>query len=281
MSLVSEALKKAQREAAAREAREKGLPPPLHSPATQPFRAKRKRGPGPAPALAIAALLVAAGLSVLFWNRAGQDAATPPAGREEKAPDREEAAPGAFGASAEPKVDTERTTASSAPGEMVPPEAPAPDRSDRVAGASAGAPLSALPATAAAAPVPVPTPDRTATAVAPAAPSMEAFQGASATAAATPSRAPRQAAAPAPPAVPPPVAAAEGGAASFVREATLADGTRIHLGGIAYSDAAPLAYLNGRLLGVGEHVESCRVARIERGRVSLDCGGRATILTLR
>lgn len=86
---------------------------------------------------------------------------------------------------------------------------------------------------------------------------MEAFQSASAT------------------------AAAEGGAASFVREATLADGTRIHLGGIAYSDAAPLAYLNGRLLGVGEHVESCRVARIERGQVRLDCGGRTTILTLR
>lgn len=110
---------------------------------------------------------------------------------------------------------------------------------------------------------------------------MEAFQSAPATAAAAPSPAARRAEAPAPPAVPPPAAAAEGGAASFVREATLADGTRIHLGGIAYSDAAPLAYLNGRLLGVGEHVESCRVARIERGRVSLDCGGRATILTLR
>lgn len=68
---------------------------------------------------------------------------------------------------------------------------------------------------------------------------------------------------------------------SFVREATLADGTRLHLGGIAYSEAAPLAYLNGRLVGVGEHVEDCRVARIERGRVALECGGTTVVLDLK
>ena len=40
VSLVSEALKKAEREAAAREAREKGLPQPLETPC-QPYRARR------------------------------------------------------------------------------------------------------------------------------------------------------------------------------------------------------------------------------------------------
>jgi hypothetical protein len=68
---------------------------------------------------------------------------------------------------------------------------------------------------------------------------------------------------------------------AFVREATLADGTRLRLGGIAYSDAAPLAYLNGKLLGVGEPLESCRVARIERASVRLDCGGTPIVLTLK
>lgn len=66
-----------------------------------------------------------------------------------------------------------------------------------------------------------------------------------------------------------------------MREATLADGTRLHLGGIAYSEAAPLAYLNGRLVGVGEHVEDCRVARIGRGRVALECAGTTVVLNLK
>ena len=267
MSLVSEALKKAQREAAAREAREKGLPPPLHAPATQPFRAKRKRGPGTAAALAIAALLVAAGLGVLFWNRANQSAATTPAGKEEKAPEKEGPVAAAAVASAQPGVTPAPVGAAAAPGELVSTPAPGPDTV-----------ASAAPAPA---PVPASPADRTATAGAPAAPSMEAFQSASATAAATPSPAPRQVAATAPPAVPPPAAAGKGGPESFVREATLADGTRLHLGGIAYSEAAPLAYLNGRLVGVGEHVEDCRVARIERGRVALECAGITVVLNLK
>lgn len=281
MSLVSEALKKAQREAAARDAREKGLPPPLHAPATQPFRAKRKRGPGPAAALAIAALLVAAGLGVLFWNRAGQSAATTPTGREEKAPDKGETTPGASAARAQPGVDPAPAAAAPAARETAPSAAPASGGAGGVAGASAAAPPAALPAAAASAPVPVATPDGTATGAAPATPSMEAFQSTSTTAAATPSPASRQVAAAAPPAVPPPAAAAKGGPESFVRDATLADGRRIHLGGIAYSEAAPLAYLNGRLVGVGERVEDCRVARIERGRVALDCAGITVVLNLK
>jgi hypothetical protein len=275
MSLVSEALKKAQRDAAAREARDKGLPPPLHAPASQPFRAKRKRGPGPAAALAIAALLVAAGLGVLFWNRAGQSVATPPAGKEEKAPYKVEAAPGASGASAQPGVDPAPATAAPAAEETVPPTAAA------ATGSSASAPPASLPAPAASTPVPVPTPDRTATAAAPATPSMEASQRAPTTATATPSPAPQRVVAFAPPAVPPPAAAGKGGTESFVRDATLADGRQIHLGGIAYSEAAPLAYLNGKLVGVGEHVEDCRVARIERGRVTLECAGTAVVLNLK
>ena len=79
---------------------------------------------------------------------------------------------------------------------------------------------------------------------------------------------------------PPPVAPGPE-PASFVREATLADGTSLRLGGIAYSDAAPLAYLNGKLVGVGERVESCRVERIERGGVALACPGAPVVLTLK
>lgn len=261
MSLVSEALKKAQREAAAREARDKGLPPPLTANASQPFRARRRRTPATWAALALAALLVGAGLGVLLWNRAGQGAAATGGGREEEAPERTAPAADAVAAAAQPEVSRAPATAVPSSGEA--------------------APAAPLATTAWSAPVAVATPVRTATAAAPSTPSMEASASAPATAAATPSPASRQVAATAPPTVPPPAAAAKRGAATFVREATLADGTRLHLGGIAYSDAAPLAYLNGKLVGTGEHVEGCRVARIERGQVSLDCGGVATILTLK
>jgi hypothetical protein len=66
-----------------------------------------------------------------------------------------------------------------------------------------------------------------------------------------------------------------------VREAALADGTRIRLGGIAWSEAAPLAYLNGRLVGVGESVAGFRVARIERERVVLERAGERLTVALR
>jgi len=57
-----------------------------------------------------------------------------------------------------------------------------------------------------------------------------------------------------------------------VLEVGLGRGRAIRLGGIAWSEAAPLAYLNGRLVGVGEYVEGYRVVAIERDLVRFDGG---------
>ena len=92
-----------------------------------------------------------------------------------------------------------------------------------------------------------------------------------------PTAAPARAATPAAP----PSAGSAGEATSYVRKASLADGVEIRLGGIAWSDVTPLAYLNGKLLGVGESVAGWRVARIERERVRLERGGEKLTLSLR
>lgn len=65
-----------------------------------------------------------------------------------------------------------------------------------------------------------------------------------------------------------------------MRELPLPGGATLRLGGIAWSEAAPLAYLNGRLVGVGESVEGFRVARIEREQVLLERQGRRIVLLL-
>ncbi len=68
---------------------------------------------------------------------------------------------------------------------------------------------------------------------------------------------------------------------SFVRELRLPGGTVIHLGGIAWSEVAPLAYLNGKLLGVGESVAGQTIERIEKESVVLVGGEERRILKLR
>jgi hypothetical protein len=68
----------------------------------------------------------------------------------------------------------------------------------------------------------------------------------------------------------------------FAREAVLdAGATRIALGGIAWSEAAPLAYLNGKLRGVGESVAGLEIRAIERDRVVLAARDRTVVVTLR
>ena len=68
---------------------------------------------------------------------------------------------------------------------------------------------------------------------------------------------------------------------SFRRRTTLADGTAIELGGIAWSEEAPLAYLNGKLYVKGERVAGMRLERIERERVLLvGADGARLFLTL-
>jgi hypothetical protein len=65
----------------------------------------------------------------------------------------------------------------------------------------------------------------------------------------------------------------------YLRRVDFPDGSKLELGGIVYSETSPFAYLNGRLVGVGEFVEGRRIDRIERDRVHLS--GDAGAITLR
>lgn len=239
MSLVSEALKKAQREAARREGRDKGLPEPLVA-GGQPWRARRGSRIPILVALAAALLAVAVGFLYLA-SRSGVEKP-----RDERHPELGPARP------------TEAEVGPAAPAQSAasPPAVPA------------AAPLEA------GSPAPAPTRDpteidstveRRAAAAAPTAPPSESSE------------------------VPPPpntVASAPLSApapreATFVRTARLASGAEIRLGGIAWSETAPLAYLNGKLLRIGESATGARVERIERDRVVLAAPEGRIVITLR
>lgn len=69
------------------------------------------------------------------------------------------------------------------------------------------------------------------------------------------------------------------GPGDYLRRVDFPDGSKLELGGIVYSEASPFAYLNGRLVGVGEFVEGRRIDRIERDKVILS--GDAGTITLR
>lgn len=89
-------------------------------------------------------------------------------------------------------------------------------------------------------------------------------------------------AATAPPASPiHPAAPAPPSMQTFVRHAELPDGTRLNLGGIAFSSGQPVALINGRALGPGEHVEGFLLARIEPDAVLLERDGLRLRLTLK
>jgi hypothetical protein len=93
--------------------------------------------------------------------------------------------------------------------------------------------------------------------------------------------------APAPPAVSAPRAAAPSspsGAAPqvYVREAALpGGGPRLRLGGIAYSEEAPIALINGAALGRGEVVEGYVVRRIDAAEVELEGPAGRVVLRLK
>lgn len=276
MSLVSDALKKAQREAAAREARDKGLaPPPEPRPPLHPFR--RRRAPRAAALAAAAAGLIAlAGVASFFLFR---DSSAVGAARTAESPTPDvpisvkgETEPGVPGAS---RFDGSTTPSAAMPvmGEA------GSDGSGAAREASEATPAPRVDLPPGAAPA------------TPASPSAEA------PAPAPPSRVPSQneraaAAPPGPPSAPGATAGEQEslrGASSgeapvprrFVREAELAGGVRLRIGGIAYSEVAPLAYLNGRLIGVGESVEGWTVRAIGRGEVELGRGEERLILALR
>lgn len=249
MSLVSEALKKAERAAAAREARGKGQPAPFEAP-LQPYRSRRG-GRSRGSVLAILAgvgLVVALGLG--WWSSA------------RKAPVK--------GVGAE-RSEELAVPASTGPADGNSAAAPAPQpQALPVAGVEAArtlAPPSVSeppPTTLATPPLPNTTPSPS-----PAPPS------------ASEPPAPKPAALPLPKALPNPSPAATTvlGPGDYLRRADFSDGTSLELGGIVYSAASPFAYINGRLVGVGEFVLGRRIDRIERDRVILS--GDAGTITLR
>jgi hypothetical protein len=240
VSLVSDALKKAEREAAAREAREKGLPAPLETP-VQPYRARRGQRGGKAWIAFAAGGAAAVVVAVLLARPAS----------EREAPDK-------------------KATASTSASEAQAPPAPTPT----------------------AAPVAEPVAPSAAT-VAPPKPLVPAVFEPPAPSASEPSA--PQAPPPSPRTTPsaslnPPNASeprtrseahapAPRSAKEFVRRVDLPDGSKLELGGIAYSETAPFAYLNGRLLKVGEGIAGYTLVAIERDRVVVR--GAAGELTIR
>ncbi|MDQ2869998.1 MAG: hypothetical protein M3S32_04595 [Acidobacteriota bacterium] len=59
------------------------------------------------------------------------------------------------------------------------------------------------------------------------------------------------------------------------------DGTRIELGGIVFSEANPVALLNGRVLPVGGVVGGMTIVAIEENRIELEGEGTRVFLSLR
>jgi hypothetical protein len=56
---------------------------------------------------------------------------------------------------------------------------------------------------------------------------------------------------------------------TYAGSVALAEGARIELGGIVWSETTPRALLNDRILGVGAYVEGFTVVSIETERVEL------------
>jgi hypothetical protein len=56
---------------------------------------------------------------------------------------------------------------------------------------------------------------------------------------------------------------------TYAGSVVLAEGARIELGGIVWSETAPRALLNDRVMGVGAYVEGFTVVSIETERVEL------------
>ena len=253
MSLVSEALKKAEREAAARDARGKGQPAPFEAP-LQPYRSRRRGGARTARFAAVGGVAMLAALALLWWSS------------RPKAPADGETSP----TSAPAATSSAKSTSGSEPASPQarasdPPAAPNTPTPPILTSAAAAPPpaapsVSEPPATPLATPpLPQTTPH------APASPP-------SASESAKP-----KPPAPRAPEAPEPVTTL--GPGDYLRRVDFPDGSALELGGIVYSETSPFAYLNGRLVGVGEFVEGRRIDRIERDRVLLS--GDAGAITLR
>ena len=253
MSLVSEALKKAEREAAALDARGKGQPAPFEAP-LQPYRSRHAAHSRlPRWALFVGACLLAA-LGLGWWSSARKapvKGVAPVSAVGLAVPTPTRAAPENPAAALEPPKPGPSTVgdghAPAAPGIAPRQELAPPSDSESPVLKPAGPPLpKAAPNTSPPSPsISEPQIPRPAPSPAPSAPARE------------PSRAP----------------------GDYLRRADFPDGSSLELGGIVYSEAAPFAYINGRLVGVGEFVLGRRIDRIERDRVILS--GDAGTITLR
>lgn len=237
MSLVRDALAKAEREAAARAAREQGLPAQL-SALPQPYRSRRRARWPWAIGLAVAALAGAVVALVLLW----------PVGDSVFSPALRAPLPTPVAA---PTPTLQETGKAPLKGEMDPTSVPEAAAAAVAPPAPASTRSSAAPASAPAARESVAAPASPSAATGAREEPREVPRSASGTAGSS-------------------ATAAAGG--SYVLEVGLGEGRAIRLGGIAWSEAAPLAYLNGRLVGVGEYVEGFRVVAIERDRVRFDGG---------
>jgi hypothetical protein len=261
VSLVSEALKKAEREAAARAARGGGPPQPFEAP-LQPYRAPRASRFHASRWTLVGGLLLIAGLALGWWSTArkasvkGVVRATPEAlaapAPTHPATTRETTQ----GATAAQQVPAPLAQAISSPG-VEPAAVSGPEGTSESTLTEPARPP--LPKTTQQQPPPSPS-----------------------------ASAPRALPTPAPPAPAAPAAAAarpaakpSGGPGEYLRRVDFADGSSLELGGIVYSEAAPFCYLNGRLVGIGEFVLGRRIDRIERDKVVLTGDDGTLVLRLK
>jgi hypothetical protein len=263
VSLVSEALKKAERDAAARDARAKGAPAPFDAP-LQPYRA---RGGGRRSRLLVSALALfgsaaAITIALLLFRPTGEEKA-PVKGKTAEAPEAL-AVPAAPPGAAPATTAVSNPFANPKPGAPPSPSAALPDSS--VAPGPAAAVSATMPSASESMAPPLATLPLPKTTLKPSLspPSV------SAPAAANPAALPAA-----------PAKGVSQGSGDYLRSVEFADGSRLELGGIVYSEAAPFAYLNGRLVGVGEFVLGRRIDRIERDRVLLSGEGGEIILRLK
>lgn len=279
MSLINEALKEARHEATRQDAiREGGLYPrlPFHGP---PGTRRRRWW-----IAIVVVLLVAAGAGAGWWWRTtaspdGQDAAETvavaepidhPSRPDSDLPMQAEPVPVAP-AEGSPTVGADRPE--SLPAEIQdtgsgPPAQPEP-MPRPVPGIEAASPVDTLPA---ADTRPAATPPAPGQSEASAEPVITAEKPGIATQSGPPASAP-QATYVVPQPEPP-------DAVSFRREATLKDGTRLSLGGIAWSPSQPVALINGRVMAVGEIAEGFVLKEVKREYVYLKRRDQVVILTL-
>jgi len=280
VSLVSEALKKAEREAAARDARAKGQPAPFESP-LQPYRSRHTGGRNRTLVAALALVGGAAAIAIaLLLLRPTERKEAPVMEKTAATPDaRALAKDGTAGVTEGLAVPTAFPDVQ---------QAPAPGRS--VGSNPFARPQSTPRPNAQMDPLlkVAPTPPSPASAAPPTMPNASEPTAPPLTTPPLPKTtqrppppSPSVSEPPAPQEITAPAKARSNGSGDYLRSVEFPDGTKLELGGIVYSETAPFAYLNGRLVGVGEFVVGRRIDRIDRDKVLLSGDGGEITLRLK